>query len=195
MERKVGRGRFDILSLPPFANIPLACKSDKPVMGEDCYQISSLQGHSFSFKTSVAIYKHISQEPVRKSLTEKATRENPGFTVFVHKKVGMPHPPKYPWGSLMFLVIKKPLTNDKGNAGGVGQREGRGRIKVFNKLLSYRFHNQSADRGWPAPQTHFLEEKSASSPNMAWLPQLKMLLFITSRPKAGTEVPLFSALY
>lgn len=58
-------------------------------------------------------------------------------------------------------------------------------MKVLNKLLPHRFHNQSADRGWPAPQSHFLEEKSASSPNMGWLPQLKMLLFITARPKAG----------
>lgn len=47
----------------------------------------------------------------------------------------------------MFLVVKKPLTSIKGNAGGAVQREGRGRMKVFNKLLSHRFHNQSADRG------------------------------------------------
>jgi len=94
-----GDQRFDISSLLPFANIPLACKSEKTAMGEDCYQ-SSLQGHritrfsSISFKTSVATYKHISQEPARKNLFSKATRGNSGLG-FVCKKAGMMHPPKY----------------------------------------------------------------------------------------------------
>lgn len=196
-----GDWRFDISSLLPFGNIPLACKSDKPATGEDCYQISSLQGHrvtcfsSISFKTSMATYKHISQEPARKSLLGKATRGNSGFSFVVCKKVGMTHPPKYPWGLLIFLVIKKPLMSVKGNAVGVVQREGEGGMKVFNTLLSHRFHIQAVNGGWAAPQARFLEGESASSPNMAWLPQLMMLLFIILRPKAGTEVPLFSALY
>lgn len=38
-----GHCGFDISFLLPFASVPLACKSDKPAMKEDCYQISNLQ--------------------------------------------------------------------------------------------------------------------------------------------------------
>lgn len=43
------------------------------------------------------------------------------------------------------MVIKKPLMSVTGNAAGIVQREGRGGTKVFNTLLSHRFHIQAAD--------------------------------------------------
>lgn len=59
---------------------------------------------SFSFKTSMAKRKCISQESA--SLFRKATRGDSGFGFGVCRKVEMTHPPKYPWGSLVFLLIK-----------------------------------------------------------------------------------------
>lgn len=189
--------RFDVVSLFPSTNIPLAFKSDKPEMGEDCYQISSLQGHrvtcfsSISFKTSMATYKHVSQEPARKSLFSKAPRGNSGSS----NKAGVTYPPKYPWGPLIFLVIEKTFHECQERCNGCSaegrQRGDEGLQHIIVAQVSY----SGCQLGWAVPQACFLEGKSASSPNMPWLPHLMILLFVILRPKAGIEVPLFSALY
>lgn len=46
----------------------------------------------------------ISQEST--SPFSKATRGDSGFGFVVCRKVEMMHPPKYPWGSVVFLLIK-----------------------------------------------------------------------------------------
>lgn len=184
---------FDILSLFPFANIPLACKPDKPA---DCYQISSLQGHgftcfsSFSFKTSTATYKQISQESVRRSQFSKATRWNSGFSFVCCRKVEMTHPPKCPWGVTGILGYYKNSCEHQGQCSVCLAKESR-RMEAFNRLQLHRFRIKAAPQPlYPVRKGCILHQIRLSC--LSWW--CCLLLFIILGLKEGIKVPLFSAL-